>query len=88
MAYQEEQGFEKGDYMMWPVFGGEGELDWDFKWVTSFANYTAFGKAYQHNANGGGRQKMNEIMGDALDCDTGRVYDAKVVRKVTAEMSE
>ena len=61
---------------------------WDLKWVTSFANYTAFGKVYQHNANGGGRQKMNEIMGEALDCDTARVYDATVVRKVTAEMPE
>lgn len=88
IAYQEEQGFENGDYMMWPVFGGEGEPAWDLKWVTSFANYTAFGKVYQHNANGGGRQKMNEIMGEALDCDTARVYDAKVVRKVTAEMPE
>ena len=88
MAYQEEQGFEKGDYMMWPVFGGEGEPEWDFKWVTSFANYTAFGKAYQHNANGGGRQKMNAIMENALDCDTARVYNAKVVRKITAEMDE
>jgi hypothetical protein len=88
VAYQEEKGFRKGDYMMWPVFGGEGKPPWDFKWVTSFANYTDFGIAYQHNANGGGRQKMNEIMGDALDCDPARVYDAKVVRRATAEMPE
>jgi hypothetical protein len=88
VAYQEEKGFKKGDFMMWPVFGGEGKPDWDFKWVTSFANYTDFGIAYQHNANGGGRQAMNEIMGEALDCDTARVYNAKVVRKVTAEMDE
>ena len=88
MAYQKEKGFKKGDFMMWPVFGGEGTPDWDFKWVTSFGNYTDFGVAYQHNANGGGRQEMSEIMGDALECDTARVYDAKVARRVTAEMDE
>ena len=88
VAYQEEKGFKKGDYLMWPVFGGEGEPPWDFKWVTSFANYTDFGVAYQHNANGGGRQAMNEIMGDALDCDPARVYDAKVIRSITSPMPE
>ena len=86
MAYLDSQGNESGEWMMWPVFGGEGKPDWDFKWVSSYANYTAFGKAYQHNANGGGRQKMNEIMGDALDCDAARVYDAHTVRRVTAEI--
>ena len=25
MAYQEEQGYKKGDWMLWPVFGGEGD---------------------------------------------------------------
>ncbi len=83
--YMEANDFKSGAWAMWPVFGGEGEPDWDFKWVTSYANYTDFGKAYQHNANGGGRQKMNEIMGDSLDCDTARVYDARTVRRVTAE---
>ena len=86
MAYLDSQGNESGEWMMWPVFGGEGKPDWDFKWVSSYANYTAFGKAYQHNANGGGRQKMNEIMGDTLDCDAARVYDAHTVRRVTAEI--
>lgn len=87
-AYLESIGDESGAYMMWPVFGGEGEPDWDFKWVTSFANFTAFGKAYQHSANGGGRQKMNEIMDDALDCDRTRVYNGKVVRRATWEADE
>lgn len=87
-AYLESQGIESGAYMMWPVFGGQGEPDWDFKWITSYANYTAFGKAYQHSANGGGRQKMNEIMGGALDCDQARVYNGTVVRKVNWEADE
>ena len=86
--YMEEQGWQNGAWAMWPVFGGAGEPEWDFKWVTSYPNYTEFGKAYQHNANGGGRQKMNEIMGDTLDCDTARVYDATTVRRVTAEMDD
>lgn len=81
--YMTEQEFGNGAWMMWPVFGGGGETDWDFKWVTSYDNYTAFGKAYQHNANGGGRQKMKEIMGDKLDCDAARVYNATTVRRIT-----
>lgn len=83
-AYMTEQNFGNGAWLMWPVFGGGGENDWDFKWVTSYDNYTDFGKAYQHNANGGGRQKMNEIMGDMLDCDAARVYNAKRVRSIAA----
>jgi hypothetical protein len=82
--YMTEQNFGNGAWMMWPVFGGEGDPDWDFKWVTSYDNYTDFGKAYQHNANGGGRQAMREIMGEMLDCDTSRVYNAKTVRRITA----
>jgi hypothetical protein len=81
-AYMTEQNFGNGAWMMWRVFGGAGEPDWDFKWVTSYDNYTDFGKAYQHNANGGGRQKMNEIMGDMLDCDSARVYNATTVRRI------
>ncbi len=80
--YQTEKGFAKGDWMMWPVFGGGGDPGWEFNWVTGFSNYTDFGKAYQHNANGGGRQAMNKIMGDALDCDAARVYNARMVRRI------
>ena len=80
-AYWTEQGSTSGQWAMWPVFGGGGDPGWDFKWVTSFANYTEFGKAYQHSANGGGRQAMNEIYGDMIDCDASRVYDATTVRR-------
>jgi hypothetical protein len=87
-AYMTEQNFGNGAWMMWRVFGGAGETDWDFKWVTSYDNYTDFGKAYQHNANGGGRQKMNEIMGDMLDCDSARVYNATTVRRIAGGNGE
>jgi hypothetical protein len=43
-AYMTEQNFGNGAWMMWRVFGGAGEPDWDFKWVTSYDNYTDFGK--------------------------------------------
>lgn len=87
-AYQTENGYGNAMWMMWPVFGGGGELDFDFKAVTAYDNYTTFGKAYQHNANGGGRQALNEIMGDQLDCDASRVYNAKVARRMEAPASE
>lgn len=88
VEYMEAQGIESGAWMMWPVFGGEGDPGWDFKWVTGYDNYTAFGKAYQHNANGGGRKALNAIMEEAMECDTARVYNAKTVRRITAEMEE
>ena len=87
-AYWTEQGSKSGQWAMWQVFGGGGEQEWDFKWVTSFPNYTEFGKSYQHSANGGGRQKMDEIYGDMLDCDASRVYNARVVRRITAGMDD
>ncbi len=83
-AYQTENNYGNASWMMWPVFGGGGESKFDFKAVTAYDNYTAFGKAYQHNANGGGRQALNEIMGDQLDCDASRVYNAKVARRMEA----
>ena len=81
VAYQEENGYTNSSWFMWPVFGGGGDLDFDFKVINVWANYTEFGKAYQHNANGGGRQALNEMMGDQLDCDASRVYNAKAVRR-------
>jgi hypothetical protein len=87
-AYQNEHNYENATWMMWPVFGGGGELDYDFKKVSSYSDYTAFGKAYQHNANGGGRQAIKEIMGDQLDCDAARVYNTRVARRMEAPASE
>jgi len=87
-AYQTENNYGNAKWMMWPVFGGGGELDYDFKAVSSFADYTTFGKAYQHRANGGGRQALREIMGDQVDCDASRVYNAYVARRITPPASE
>lgn len=87
-AYQNENNYGNARWLMWPVFGGGGELGYDFKAVTSFADYTTFGKAYQHNANGGGRQALREIMGDQVDCDASRVYNAKVTRRIEAPADE
>jgi len=87
-AYQAENGYENGSWMMWPVFGGGGESKFDFKRVSSWRNYASFGKAYQHNANGGGRQALNEIMGDQVDCDASRVYNAKAARKMAPPAEE
>ena len=81
VAYQEENGYTHGSWFMWPVFGGGGDTEFDFKAVSVWDNYTEFGKAYQHNANGGGRQAQNEMMGDKLECDASRVYNAMAVRR-------
>ena len=80
-AYMTEQNYGNGMWLMWPVFGGGGESTFDFKAITHYDNYTDFGKAYQHRANGGGRQALREIYGGQLECDTTRVYDTKTVRR-------
>lgn len=88
VAYQTEHDYRNATWFMWPVFGGGGERKFDFKAVTAYDDYTTFGKAYQHNANGGGRQAMNQMMGDQLDCDVSRVYNATTVRRITPPASD
>ena len=79
-AYQTEQGSRNGSWVMFPAYG-ESDGDYDFKYVHSYANHEAMGQWWDIYGNGGGWQKAGEVFAGMLDCDSPRVYDARVVRR-------
>ncbi len=82
-AYQTEQGRKGGTWVMFPALG-EADDSYDFKTVNSYANHADLGEWWDTYGNGGGWQKYAEIFGDMLDCDSARVYNARVVREQAA----
>ena len=79
--YLTEQEYNNGLWIMFPAFGS-GDMDFDFKQVTSYDSHTAAGAGWDKYGNGGGWQKRNELLGDKLDCDTTRVYNGTFRRKL------
>lgn len=47
--------------------------------MVSFENYEQLGEAWHNYTNGGGWAKHQEIMDDVAECDSPRVYDARMV---------
>ncbi len=79
--YLTEQDYGNGLWMMFPAFGS-GDMDFDFKQVTSYDTHAKAGAAYDKYANGGGWEKRSELLGDKVDCDVSRVYNATFRRKM------
>lgn len=75
ITYQEEEGFEFGAYVMFPVYGATEE-DYDFKLVQSYDDHATLGAVYEQMGNGGHWRKRAELLGDSLDCNSARVYNA------------
>jgi len=82
-AYADEHGFSDNVYAMFPIFG-ETDDSYDFKSVGTSDDHTAFGNDYKLMSEGHWR-KSSELFDDLLDCDSARVYNATVVREMTAE---
>lgn len=85
-AYQDEHGFVGSAYAMFPIFG-ETDDSYDFKAVSTVDDHTAFGHNYKLMSEGHWR-KSAELFDDLLDCDSGRVYNAKVVREIPSDEDE
>lgn len=83
-AYADEHGFKGGQWMMFPVYGEYVDADYDFKAVGSAADYQEFGDNWQLYADGH-YAKSQEVFGGILDCDSARVYQARVVREMADE---
>lgn len=79
-AYADEHGFTGGSWVWWPVFG-ESNNDYDFKIAGAVDDHTAMGANWQLYSEGH-YTKNSELFDDILDCDIGRVYDAKVRREM------
>ncbi len=80
-AYADEIGIVGGRWMMFPVWGESADADYDFKSVGSTGDYSALGSNWALYAEGH-YKKSNEIFDDLLDCDSPRIYTARVVREM------
>jgi len=70
-------------YWHWfPTYGG-GDQEYDYKVVTAFRDYVELGANFEMFANGGGRERSQEIFGDIDECDDARVYIATSRRAAT-----
>jgi len=78
-AYADEYGIVGGAWMFFPVWGESADADYDFKSVSSTGDYTTLGSNWALFAEGH-YKKSNELFDDILDCDSPRVYSAKVER--------
>jgi hypothetical protein len=79
-GHQIETGYNEGSWMMFPAYGG-GDFDFDFKLVSAWDNHTANGQDYQRYIDQQDWEKQGELIGDLMDCDVSRLYDAKVRRR-------
>lgn len=79
--YLTEHEYGNGVWLMFPAFGS-GDMEFDFKQVVSYDSHAAAGQAYDKYANGGGWEKRFELLGDKLDCDVSRVYNATFRRRM------
>jgi len=78
-AYADENGIVGGAWMFFPVWGESADADYDFKSVSSTGDYTTLGANWALFA-AGHYKKSNELFEDILDCDSPRVYTARVER--------
>jgi hypothetical protein len=78
--YESAQGIDSPHWVFFPGYGEPQESDYDFKWVTGYKDYAAFGREWDAYANEGGWQKAQDVFRGTLDCDNPRVYTVKRVR--------
>ena len=64
-------GSEAGHWVLFPAYGGGGE-EFDFKWVTSYANHEAMGADWDQFDPA----LNSELFDGVLNCDSSRVYNA------------
>ncbi|HEY5622928.1 MAG TPA: hypothetical protein VIV14_04130 [Gammaproteobacteria bacterium] len=76
-----EQGHEGGQWILRPAAGEEADASYSFKWVRSHPSYAALGSYFDIIFNRGGFQRLGELTGNVMSCDSPRVYNARVVRE-------
>lgn len=75
-----DAGSKAAMYHWYPVYGtGENDIDW--KVITSYPSHAELGRDYDRMGNGGLIAKRRELLGDKVDCDVARVYNAELRRK-------
>jgi hypothetical protein len=69
--FRTDHGSEAGHWILFPAYGGGGE-EFDFKWVTSFANHEAMGGDWDQYDGA----LDSKLFDGLLSCDSERVYNA------------
>lgn len=77
--YMDTIGSMAGMWAFFPFYGA-GEMHGDFKIVTSYPDYIAFGAEWENYINGDGWKKAMEIGEDVMSCDSPRVYHSNTAR--------
>ena len=81
-AEMRKMGAKNSNWLFFPMLGG-GNPDYDYLGVSTFNNWSDYFAAYEMYVNGGGWQKMAELMDDVASCNGGNtptVWDVKLVR--------
>ena len=78
--FRSSHGSTAGMWVFFPVFGGGGE-EYDYKAVTSHANYAEKGADFDNYDP----DKAREIFSGTGDCDSARVYNATNVRMAESD---
>jgi hypothetical protein len=81
--YSDENGMPGGTWVWFPV-AGETNNDYDFKYIVGTDDYAMYGNNWQKYSEGHWR-KSSELFADLVDCDIGRVYDARTIRDITGD---
>jgi hypothetical protein len=78
-AYSESKGLNNGMWLYFPIYGG-GKVEYSYKFVMGFPNHQAMGAEWDDYANKGGYEKAYEVFSGLEDCDSARLYTAKLER--------
>jgi len=78
-AHLDSTGSKAG---MWAFFPGAGSSDpgYDYKMVSSYPDFEAYGADWESYTNGQGWAKAGQIFGGVTDCGSQRVYHSSTVR--------
>ena len=65
---------------MFQPAAGAGNINFDYYHVVGFYRYSDMGATMEMYANGGGKRKQQEILGNVASCKTPVIFDALSVR--------
>ena len=69
--FRTDQDSIGGQWVLFPAYGGGGE-EFDFKWVSSYANHEAMGQSWDSYDG----ELDSKLFDGVIDCDSSRVYNA------------
>jgi len=81
-SYLAENGVDSGHWILRPAAGEAADADYTFKWVRSYPSWEELGEYFELVFNGGGFQRLQQISGRVMSCDSPRVYNTRIVREM------